>query len=131
MHKIKQYIDAVNERLYPVSEFLSRRSTAIAVAGMFGITGIYMMSCDKNIPQWYIGLLLFGGFKIIFNYRKCTISYIECKLRGVKKEQGILNSFLDGIINLRYLDYGTVIVAMFLTIVLSYYFLVKEQKLVF
>ena len=42
---------------------------------------------NKIFIQSYVSLILFIGFKIIFNYQKCTISYIECKLRGVKKEK--------------------------------------------
>jgi hypothetical protein len=33
------------------------------------------------------------------DYRKCTFSYIEVKLRGVKKEQGYIYRGLDSIFN--------------------------------
>ena len=55
----------------------------------------------KEIDQNYITLLLFMMFKMIFNYDKCTISYMEVKLRGVRKDQGYLYRFLDGFIRLR------------------------------
>ena len=38
---------------------------------------------------------------MIFNYRKCTISYIECKLRNVKKDHGYINNFVNQIIDIR------------------------------
>ena len=42
-------------------------------------------------------LCVFFLIKWIINYRKCTISYIECKLRGVKKEQGIVYNIMEEI----------------------------------
>lgn len=40
-------------------------------------------------------------FKFITNYRLCTVSYIECKVRDVKQRDGYLNQVLDPIIDLR------------------------------
>jgi hypothetical protein len=64
--------------------------------------GLYHMIINVVIPSSYIKLLLFLFMKIIFDYKKCTISYIEVKLRGVKKEDGYLYNFLSSINNLRY-----------------------------
>jgi hypothetical protein len=57
-------------------------------------------------------LLFYLLIKWLSDYRKCTISYLECKFRGVKKEQGYLNGYLEPIVNLnrhkdRYLFYFT------------------------
>lgn len=38
--------------------------------------------------------------KWLSDYRKCTVSYIECKMRGVKKNEGYINRFIDPLINL-------------------------------
>ena len=65
---------------------------------LFGST--YILT-DLRFPNWFFSLTLFFGFKWLFNYRKCTISYIEVKLRGVKKEEGYLYRLLDYIINFR------------------------------
>ena len=51
--------------------------------------------------SWILGLVLFFTVKWIFNYRKCTLSYIEIKLRGVKKEKGLLYNFLNKCVDLR------------------------------
>ena len=64
--------------------------------------GLYYMIINIAIPTSYIKLLLFLFMKIIFDYKKCTISYIEVKLRGVKKEEGYLYNLLSSINNLRY-----------------------------
>ena len=65
----------------------------------FGYYGIYY---NYNLNKDYMALLMFFTLKIILYYKKCTISYIECKIRGVKKEQGYLYRLLDGIINVRH-----------------------------
>lgn len=36
---------------------------------------------------------IFMILKWIFDYRKCTFGYIECKLRNVKREEGFINDF--------------------------------------
>ena len=38
---------------------------------------------------------------MIFNLRKCTFGYMECKIRGVKRDKGYINNFLDGIVDHR------------------------------
>jgi hypothetical protein len=95
---------------------------------LFLFLGLILINNDINIPRTYIGLLLFFLIKLLFNYRKCTISYIECKLRKVKKEQGYLNRFLDSIIDLRYTPH--IYVIYFLSaIILYYYFIVKKNNI--
>jgi len=63
--------------------------------------GIYYMVLNLAIPTSYIKLLLFLFLKIVFDYTKCTISYIEVKLRGVKKEEGYLYNLLTSLNNIR------------------------------
>ena len=62
------------------------------------LLGVHEIVRDRPLPNWYVGILLFMVFKIITRYDKCTISYIECKLRGVKKEQGYINRVLQSFI---------------------------------
>jgi hypothetical protein len=76
-----------------------------------GIVCIYLTLgfvyvAEGHIPQQYIGLLLFFFFKMFFYYERCTISYLECKLRNVKKEDGYLYDFLHSIIILRNTPYS-------------------------
>lgn len=63
--------------------------------------GLYHMILNVIIPAAYIKLLLFLFLKIIFDYNKCTISYIEVKLREVKKEEGYLYDLLTSLNNIR------------------------------
>jgi hypothetical protein len=69
---------------------------------LFGFGYIYL---DKKYPNWFFALTIYFGFKWLFNYRKCTISYIEVKLSGVKKEEGYLYRFLNYLIDFRYDDH--------------------------
>lgn len=68
----------------------------------FILIGIYHIFTDTIFPNWFFAIIVFFGFKWLFNYRKCTISYIEVKLRGVKKEEGYLYRFLNDIVDYRY-----------------------------
>ena len=51
--------------------------------------------------SWLMALVLFFTIKWLLNYRKCTISYIEVKLRGVKKEEGLIYNYLNKCVDLR------------------------------
>lgn len=62
---------------------------------------LYLSGRVGPVPEWYLMLSLYLGFKWIFDYRKCTLSYLECKLRGVPREKGYLNRFLDELVDLR------------------------------
>jgi len=68
----------------------------------FIIIGVFHIYTNTTFPNWYFAIIIFFGFKWMFNYRKCTISYIEVKLRGVKKEEGYLYRFLNDIVDYRY-----------------------------
>jgi hypothetical protein len=65
-----------------------------------GLTN-FVINYSEKTKYNYILLLWFFIFKIIFNYKKCTISYWECIIRRVKKEKGYLYQLIDGITNLR------------------------------
>lgn len=73
---------------------------AIQVYHGYLLLGIHEIVKDRPLPNWYIGILLFMVFKILTMYDKCTVSYIECKLRGVKKEQGYINRILHAFITM-------------------------------
>ena len=92
--------------------------------------GYYFIYHNRNLDQDYIALLMFFTLKIILYYKKCTISYIECKLRGVKKEQGYLYRLLDGIISVRHTIHFPIL--FILTIYIYYYhFVIKGDGIYF
>jgi hypothetical protein len=97
----------------------------LLIVYLFLFLGLILINNDSTIPKVYMVTLLFFIIKLIFNYRKCTISYIECKLRKVKKEQGYLNSFLNSILDLRYTPH-VYIIYFISSIILYYYFVVRN-----
>lgn len=84
--------------------------------------GLACIIFNIKIKQWYIVLLYFMLSKIIFDYNKCTISYFECKIRGVKKYDGYIYQFLDKFIKLRNEKYKLFTLISFTAIFTIFYF---------
>lgn len=76
------------------------------------LIGFYYIYNEKIINKYYIGLLIFCSIKIVLNYRKCTISYLEYKIRGVKKEEGYLYNLLNNITDVRYSKHLPILLLM-------------------
>ena len=60
---------------------------------------------NKTINYNAMCLSTYFMLKWLTNYRKCTVSYLECKARGVKKEQGYLYNVLEEIFDLNQIDF--------------------------
>lgn len=88
------------------------------------LIGLLFILFRDKIPQWYIGILIFFFVKLIINYRKCTISRMECLFRGVPKEKGILYNFLEDIVDLRYHD-DIYIFYLYSVLIIIYYYSFK------
>ena len=69
------------------------------------IIGILMILFNKELPLLYLFCLAFCSMKVITNYRVCSIAYLECKVRDIKREKALMNIFLDPIVDLRYTDH--------------------------
>jgi len=80
---------------------ISARGSSKLAAGLYVALGGAWAVAYRDIPQWYVAILLFIAFKVAFRYEKCTLSYIEVKARGVPKEEGVLYNFLAGFQDLR------------------------------
>ena len=98
---------------------------------IIGISIIFLkIEITDRIWRTYITFIIFFGFKSIFNYRKCTISYIEYRLRNSKKEDCILYNFLENMIDLRFTNH--IFKIYFLCIVVLFdFFIIKKNKLYF
>ena len=84
---------------------------------------ILVLSCFFEIDlinSFAASICVFLLIKWITDYRKCTFSYIECKLiRGVPKEEGIIYNFTEPLFDInkrkdRYLIYFIVIIILFI-----------------
>jgi hypothetical protein len=69
---------------------------------LYGLVSIFS---DHTVSILYLTLLLFCTFKVTTNYRVCSVAYMECKVRGIKREESLMNKFLDPIVDLRYTDH--------------------------
>jgi hypothetical protein len=92
--------------------------------------GYYFIYNNYNLDQDYIGLMMFLSLKIIFYYKKCTISYLECKIRGVKKEEGYLYRLLEGIISVRHTIHFPILFIL-ASYIYYYHFVIKGDGLYF
>ena len=70
--------------------------------------------------------LAFCSFKVISNYRVCSVAYLECKLRDVRRNDSYMNSFLDPIVDLRYTNH-TYILTLISFIILTYNFVFLKR----
>ena len=94
--------------------------------------GFYHLVYNLELDPQYTILLLFFTFKIIINFRKCTLSYLECKIRGVKKEEGYLNTFFDKLFDIRNENEKLVKVLLIMSFIVLYYaFFVNNSTLMF
>ena len=69
------------------------------------LLGIYFIYAKIDTPFIYLVCLGFASFKVIFNYRICSVAYLECKTRGVKRDESFVNQFLNPIVDTRYSDH--------------------------
>ena len=99
---------------------------------IFYSIGIIIVLFDINIPKkiygTYIALILFFTLKWLFNYRNCTISYIEYRLRNSIKEDCILYNLLENIMEIR--NNKHIFIFYILGCLLLYdYFIKKNNKI--
>lgn len=87
----------------------------------------FLISCFSNKcnNDLICFLCMFFLIKWIFNYRKCTISYIECKLRGIKKEEGFVFNIMEEILDINKSKYKYYI---YIFIICVFYINYKKLK---
>jgi hypothetical protein len=69
------------------------------IINLFLISSLTTVLITNKINKVLFGLHAFFAFKMFFNYRKCSFAYMECTLRNVKRNEGILNKIMDPIID--------------------------------
>lgn len=73
---------------------------------------------NESLREISTVIMLYLLFRWITNYRKCTVSYLECKIRGVKKEEGYLYNILEEIFDLNKTDFIYLIYILFSLIII-------------
>lgn len=101
---------------------------------LYYFIGILIILFNYDYSQYpklygiYISLILFFTLKWIFNYNKCTLSYIEYKLCGSDKTKCIIYNFLETMMNVRYCQ-DIHIFYIFSGILIVDYFYIKKNKI--
>ena len=92
--------------------------------------GIFMIFKNETISMMYLLLLLFCSFKVVTNYRICSVAYMECKLRNIKRNESIMNQFLDPIVDLRYTEHIYLLTILsFIILVYNFIYLKRIREL--
>ena len=86
------------------------------------ITSIFVNIKFINEASFALGLYFL--FRMLTDYRKCTLSYIECKIRNVDKKQGHINKILNNLI-----DYNKKSYRFFIYIFLIFIISINYYKL--
>ena len=110
-------------------EIIKSKKLTFIILILYFYYGISKIIFNNNLSHSYIVLSFFMFFKIICNYYQCTISYLECKLRKVKKEEGYLYNFLNNFIELRYSKYFILLIIYYIYI--NYYYFNYNFKINF
>ena len=82
----------------------------------FILTTIF--SNDLSIIRANIFAILFLLIKWIFNHRKCTLSYIECKIRNIKKEKSHIYNYCEFFGDLIYSKYNDILFLLLVILLL-------------
>lgn len=90
--------------------------------------GLYHMVYNLELDPNYTSLLFFFTIKIIINFKKCTLAYIECKVRGVEEEEGYINQFFDKLFNIRNENEKLLTVLLILSFTILYYAVFVNNK---
>ena len=94
------------------------------------IIGILMILFNKELPLLYLFCLAFCSMKVITNYRVCSVAYLECKIRNIRRDESIMNRFLDPIVDLRYTDHiYSLTILTFIILIYNFVYLKRIQEL--
>ena len=96
------------------------------------ILGIYLFFYKTRYNSVYLLVLLFCSFKVITNYRICSVAYLECRLRNVQREDSYMNQLLDPIVDLRYTDHAYPLTLLsFIILTYNFVYLKRFKEITF
>jgi len=90
------------------------------------LLGIYFIYSKTDPPLIYLLCLIFASFKVVFNYRICSVAYLECKARNIKRDDSYVNQFLNPIVDVRYTNH-VYILTILSFVIITYYMIVMEK----
>lgn len=120
-----------DDALDGIVRWIGSERVSVGICLVYGFVGLGIMMARRELPQSYVVLMYFFVSKMVVEYDKCTLSYIECKvLRGVPRERGLLNAIVSTVVAAsRRRGFGYVIAA-FTALATYYYFVVQGGTIV-
>ena len=102
---------------------------SIIIIYLYLFFGAFLFGTNKypHYEELYIFALCFTTFKVITNYRTCSVAYAECKIRGIKRNESLVNKFLDPIVDVRYSKHLFIVVP--LTMFMLYHYFITKGNL--
>ena len=91
----------------------------IFIITLFIFFTLSIFTNSKTINYNAMCLAIYFMIKWLTNYRKCTVSYTECKIRGIKMEKGFVYNSMEEVYDMnkskyKYIYYLFIIFIMFL-----------------
>lgn len=86
----------VNRVADEVSRVLRLPSVAGAVLVACVSLGVGLAALGRDLPRWYAVVTTVLAAKVWTGYRGCSVSYLECRARGVKRERGVVDALVNG-----------------------------------
>jgi hypothetical protein len=108
------------QRVFMKADTLNSGAFVRSLIGAYIALATAFVVLDAAPPQWLYAITLYTLFKWVADYRRCTISYLEVKLRGVRKEEGYLYNFLNALVDFRLTPYAPWVYAYQLAFIYYY-----------
>jgi hypothetical protein len=110
-----------------------KKSFTVAICTGFVTIGIVIMLLNKNLPEGYVFITFFLVMKIARWYatahNKCIVSYFECRLRRIKKHEGVVNALLFSIYRVANDVHALIAAIIYAGIVVYYHFFIMKGRL--
>jgi hypothetical protein len=99
---------------------------SVGICLVYGFAGLGLMLAGLPLPQSYMVLMYFFVSKMVVDYDKCTLSFIECKIvRGVPRERGLLNALVSTVVGASRDPRMRALIAAYTALATYYFFVVQ------
>ena len=103
---------------------------SVGICLVYGFAGLGVMLAGRPLSQTYMVVMYFFVSKMVVDYNKCTLSYIECKiLRGVPRERGLLDALVSAVVGASRVPNMRPLIAAYTVLATYYYFWVQGGKI--
>jgi hypothetical protein len=118
--------DAPDDAVDALVRWIRSERVSVGICLAYGFAGLGLMLAGRPLPQSYVVLMYFFVSKMVVDYDKCTMSYIECKLvRGVPRERGLLNALVSSVVGASRVPKMRPLIAAYTALATYYFFVVQ------